>query len=586
LRELAALAAPKRTLILASLACVAAASVLKLVPPLATGFIFDTVLGGHKLPPVVAAILGPHPSPPHLLALVAIGMALAALLAVAFVTAGRYFSQVAVKSSEARLRRRLYQHALRLPLESIYRTRIGGVASLLRNDVQMSASLLTSVLFTPWGSIVQLGGTLVVLAFVNARMLLAPLLLVPLLFWAHRAWVDRVRPLWRTVHAIRARVDADATEALGGIRIVRGFGREATEARRMSVGQHRAIRQEFRAWWGAVAVDVAWAFLIPTGVAVLLWYGASQVIADPPRLTQGELVMILFYVALLLEPMAAIARSGTEAQNGLACLDRVLTVLESPIERPRGAGRRMLDPGRIRGELTLSGVGYHYPGGALPVLHDVNLRIEPAEMVALVGRSGAGKSTLCDVIARFVEPSSGRVLLDGIDLREVDVRSYRRLLAIVEQDVTLFDGTIAENIASARPGASAGAIRRAADAAHVSEFTLRLADGLDTRVGERGVAVSGGQRQRIAIARAILADPRILILDEATSDLDSESQRLVQASLRSLMHGRTVICIAHRPSTILEADRVVMLEHGRIVDSGRPADLLAHSPRFRMLVQS
>ena len=350
LRSLSALAAPKRGLVIGSLVCVSVSSALKLVPPLATGFIFDTVLTGRAPPPLLAAVVGTKPPPAQLLALVAVGMGLASLLAVVTTTVGRYLNQVAVKSTEARLRRSLFRHALRLPLERIYHMRTGGVASLLRNDPQMSASLLTSLLFNPWAAIVQLGGTVIVLAFVDARMLLGPLLLVPLLYWAHRSWVDRIRPMWRSVHATRTRVDADATEALAGVRVVRTFGREATEVRRMSVGHDLAIRQEFRAWWGTVAVEAAWAFLVPAGVALLLWYGASQVMAD--RLTPGQLVMFLFYLALLLEPMATIARSGTEAQNGLACFDRVLDVLEAPIERPRGAGRIELDPARVRGQIN------------------------------------------------------------------------------------------------------------------------------------------------------------------------------------------------------------------------------------------
>ena len=589
LRAFAAIMAPKRAVVLGSLACMTAASVLKLVPPLATGIIFDVVLRGGPPSPIAAAILartlGGQPEPARLSALVAIGMGLAALLAVLFTTSGRYLNQVALKSTEVRLRRRLYRHALQLPLDAIYRMRTGSVASVLRNDAQAASGLLTSLLLNPWGALVQLGGTMLVLAYVDARMLLAPLLLMPLLYWVHRSWVDRIRPLWRAVHATRARGDADATEALAGIRVVRGFGREAAEARRLALGHHLAVRQEFRAWWGTIAVEAAWAFVIPAGVALLLWYGAGQVIAEPPRLTPGALVMFLFYLALLLEPMATVARSGTEAQNGLACLDRVLDVLEAPIERPRSGGRLELDPGRVHGQITLRGVGFAYPGADRPVLHDVSLRIEPSQVIALVGRSGAGKSTLCDLIARFVEPTDGVVALDGRDLREIDVRSYRRLLAIVEQDVVLFDGSIAENIAYGRPDAPLEAIRRAADAAHISEFALRLEHGLDTLVGERGLAVSGGQRQRIAIARAILADPRILILDEATSDLDAEAERLVQASLRTLMHGRTVICIAHRLSTILDADRVVMVEQGRIVASGPPADLLARCTPFRQLLE-
>jgi ATP-binding cassette subfamily B protein/subfamily B ATP-binding cassette protein MsbA len=230
-------------------------------------------------------------------------------------------------------------------------------------------------------------------------------------------------------------------------------------------------------------------------------------------------------------------------------------------------------------------VGYRYPNNEAWVLRDIDLEVEPGELIALVGRSGSGKTTLCNLIARFDDPTEGSIALDGIDLREIDVESYRRLLGIVEQDVFLFDGTVAENIAYADRRASRSQIERAAATANAAEFIEALPDGYDTVVGERGVRLSGGQRQRLAIARAVLADPRLLILDEATSNLDSESEEMIRRGLDELLRGRTSFVIAHRLSTIRNADRILVLDAGRIVESGSHAELMARSGRYRDMVE-
>jgi ATP-binding cassette subfamily B protein/subfamily B ATP-binding cassette protein MsbA len=238
----------------------------------------------------------------------------------------------------------------------------------------------------------------------------------------------------------------------------------------------------------------------------------------------------------------------------------------------------------VQGRITFKDVSFTYAGSDEPVLHDVNLDVRPGEMVALVGPSGAGKTTLCNLVARFYDPTTGAVLLDGTDLRDIAVDSYRRLLGIVEQDTFLFDGTIADNIAYGRRDAGDEEIHDAARRANAHEFIEKLDRGYDTLIGERGVKLSGGQRQRLTIARAILADPKILILDEATSNLDTESERLIQSSLRELMLGRTSFVIAHRLSTIRHADRILVIEAGRIVEQGTHDELMAHSGRYRQMV--
>jgi ATP-binding cassette subfamily B protein/subfamily B ATP-binding cassette protein MsbA len=343
------------------------------------------------------------------------------------------------------------------------------------------------------------------------------------------------------------------------------------------------IRQQLFVWWLTRLIGVVWEVLIPLASTALLLYGGYRILQD--RMTLGDLTMFLFYMAMLLGPLATLAASATAFQNSLAALDRILDLLAEPLETAPAPDAVSLDPQNVRGQIELRGVSFHYPGAQQLVLSDIDLTVQAGETVALVGRSGAGKTTLSNLVARFYDPSTGAILLDGMDLRDISVESLRRLLGIVEQDVFLFDGTIAENIAYAVRNATCEDLQRAARAANAHEFITELDRGYDTLIGERGVRLSGGQRQRLAIARAVLADPRILILDEATSNLDSESERLIQQSLAELMRGRTSFVIAHRLSTITKADRIVVLQEGRIVESGTHDQLLARRGRYRQMVE-
>jgi ATP-binding cassette subfamily B protein/subfamily B ATP-binding cassette protein MsbA len=294
---------------------------------------------------------------------------------------------------------------------------------------------------------------------------------------------------------------------------------------------------------------------------------------------------MLFCLTLLIEPLALLAAYAADAQQNMASLERVTELLAEPPELPAAPASVPLLCSQIRGAVTLRGVGFHYPEVPHPVLHDISFHVEPGETVALVGHSGAGKTTLCHLIARFYDPTAGVIELDGRDLRTIDLDSYRTLLGIVEQDVFLFEGTVAENIAYGWPKAAPDAVCRAAELANADGFILEFPQGYRTLIGERGVRLSGGQRQRLAIARALLTDPRILILDEATSNLDSESERLIQQGLAHLQCGRSCFIIAHRLSTILHADRIVLLSAGRVVDTGTHAALLARNACYRSLIE-
>jgi ATP-binding cassette subfamily B protein/subfamily B ATP-binding cassette protein MsbA len=328
---------------------------------------------------------------------------------------------------------------------------------------------------------------------------------------------------------------------------------------------------------------VLWDLLLPTASGLLLLYGGVQVLNG--RLSPGDLMMFLVYLAMLLEPVTVIATSVTQLQNNLSGFDRVLDLLAEPREMVSRPGAIAVAKSSVAGRITLRDVFFQYPKTDAVVLRDINLEIEPGEVIALVGRSGAGKTTLCNLIARFYDPTAGEVQLDGIDLRDIDVESYRHLLGIVEQDVFLFDGTVEENIAYANRSATRAEVERAARLANAAEFVEAFPDGYDTLIGERGVRLSGGQRQRLAIARAVLADPCIFILDEATSNLDSESEQLIQRGLSTLLRSRTSFVIAHRLSTIRNADRILVMERGAIVEAGTHSELLDQHGRYRDMVE-
>ena len=575
-----------KTAVVTALFCATIASGLELFPPAATKIAIDNVFAGRPLP---ASVLRWIPdgsqiasSPQSILAALAIGIVALSFVAVIAGIVGRWLATRTVKSVQNRVRRLVFAHAMRLPLSRVQQIRTGGLVSTLREDAGGVGDLVFSMLYNPWRAVIQLLGSLIVLAITDWRLLIGALVVLPVIILTHRTWIGRIRPIFRDIKVTRDSIDAHATEVFGGMRIVRGFARARTESLRYTSGGHLMSRQELLVWWWSRGVDLAWALFIPIASAALLWYGGTQVLNG--SLTPGDLVLFLTYVMMLLIPIQMLAASATAFQTNLAGLDRILDLLAESTEMPDRPDAVRIAKKSIEGEVRLDGVGYRYPGTEVDVLRNISFTAKPGQTIALVGPSGSGKTTLCNLIARFFDPTTGSIQVDGRDLRDTQLDSWRRVLGIVEQDVFLFDGTISDNIRYGDRDAPDTLVRRAAELANAAEFIDQLPKGYATAIGERGVRLSGGQRQRLAIARAILADPRILILDEATSSLDSQSERLIQSALFTLVHERTTFVIAHRLSTIQHADLILVLERGEITAAGTHTELMSSSEKYQQMV--
>jgi subfamily B ATP-binding cassette protein MsbA len=485
---------------------------------------------------------------------------------------------VAAQRAITEMRKDVEAHVMRLPIRYFDSTKTGILISRIMSDAEGIRNLVGTGLVQLTGSIVTAVIAMCVLLYLNWQLTLVTIVILGGFGGGMATAFKRLRPLFRERGQINAEVTGRLTESLGGVRIVKAYTAEKREELVFAKGAHRLFRNVAQSLTGVSAVTAFSSVVIgATGIAMMLIGGNS---IKNGAMTVGDLVMYLSFTALMTMPVIQLASIGTQLSEAFAGLDRIREIKRMATEDQEDESRAPLPD--VRGEVEFEHVVFEYNDG-VPVLKDVSFRAADGSTTALVGSSGSGKSTLISLVMTFNRPKSGRVLVDGYDLTSVKLRDYREHLGVVLQDNFLFDGTIAANIAYAKPHATREEIRAVSRIAHCDEFIESFEQKYDTIVGERGVRLSGGQRQRVAIARAILADPRILILDEATSSLDSESEAMIQDGLRSLRHGRTTFVIAHRLSTIRSADQILVLEHGEIVEHGTHEELLVANGRYRQL---
>lgn len=478
------------------------------------------------------------------------------------------------------LRGEMFRHILRLPIPFFDTSSTGGIISKLNYDVEQVAQAASQAITVLIKDSLTILGLLGWMMWLSPRLVLIFVVLGPLFALIVRSVSQRFRKLSRRIQGSMGDVSSATDEAVGGQRVIKIFGGEAEEARQFAKVNENNRRQHLKKEaTNAISVPVI-QFLVAIAIAAVVYLATLPGMRE--EITVGTFMSFMTAMGLMLSPVKRLTKVNAVLQQGIAASQSVFGLLDTPPEPDDGHTRLE----RARGQIDFDEVWFAYGKDQSPVLRGIDLHIAPGETLAVVGRSGGGKSTLVNLIPRFYTPQKGTVRLDGIDLNELELESLREQIALVSQDVVLFNGTLAENIAYAREGCDRAAVEQAAELAHITDFASQLADGLDTEVGENGALLSGGQRQRVAIARAILKDAPILILDEATSALDNESERHIRSALEGLMKDRTTVVIAHRLSTIERADRIAVMDRGRLVEAGTHAELLAHGGAYADLHQA
>lgn len=483
------------------------------------------------------------------------------------------------------IRKELFHHIQRLSLTYHANQRTGSTISRLINDLNIATGILNQGVISVAMDIIFLIGVVVFLLLYDFELALISLFVMPFYAVVFRFVQPRLRSVATQVQEEMEEMSGEVTEKIGGVQVVQSFVREKTEERNFFERHKRYYFKVLKRVRLRLLLTCAAEFLTAFGPMVVIGYGGYRVIQG--SLSLGDLLLFYGFLQHLYLPCRRLADYSALLSEKLGAMDRVFEVFDSApdiVDKP-GA----VDLGRPEGHLAFRGVDFAYRDETgkphEPVLHNVYFEAEPGQAVAIVGRSGAGKSTLVNLVPRFYDVDDGAVLIDGHDIRDVTLKSLRSNIGMVLQDSILFSGTIRENILYGRGNATEDEMRRAAVMAHVDEFVDELPDGYDTIIGERGLSLSGGQRQRLSIARAFLRDPRILILDEATSSLDSGAEQIIQDALRDLMKGRTTLVIAHRLSTIRDCDFVVVLDHGHVVQIGSHHDLIRHKGAYRTLCE-
>jgi ABC-type multidrug transport system fused ATPase/permease subunit len=553
---------PRRKLLAFSFVLMLINRLSSLVLPYSTRFLIDNVIGKRNaqlLTPIVLAIVG---------ATMIQGLTSFSLTQLLSKTGQRLIAE---------LRQKVQRHVGLLPVSYYDSNKSGVLVSRIMTDVEGVRNLIGTGLLDFFGGLMTAAIALVVLIRISPLMTAINAVFILGFSFVMKQAFTKIRPIFRERGKINAEVTGRLTESLGGVRVVKGYHAESRESEVFAGGVQRLLDNVLRSLTATSLMSLSATVLMGIVGAIVWFVGISQILATPPTMTTGQLMTFIMFLAFLIAPVIQVVNIGTQLTEAFAGLDRTREVLS---ERPEDRDPRRTEAlSTSRGEVVFDNVGFSYEPGK-QVLYNVSFRAEPGTVTALVGSSGSGKSTIISLVSAFHVPTEGMVRVDGVDLSTVRLDTFRTQLGVVLQDTFLFDGTIEENIAFARPGATKEQILEACRIARVDEFAENFEKKYDTIVGERGVKLSGGQRQRVSIARAILADPRILILDEATSSLDSESEALIQEGLRYLMKGRTTFVIAHRLSTIRRADQILVVEAGRVVERGTHDSLFALGGRY------